>query len=339
MKVLVTGSAGHLGEALVRNLLDLQYEVVGLDILASPFTTHAGSISDRSFVQRCMRGVQAVFHAATRHKPHVATHRRQDFVDTNITGTLNLLEEAVAANVECFIYTSTTSVFGDALVPPQEAPAAWITEDVAPVPKNIYGVTKAAAEDLCELFHRNQSLACIVLRTSRFFPEEDDNLLVRNAYSDANGKANEFLYRRVDIEDVVSAHLLAAKHAAALGFRKYIISATTPFRPSDLADLRVNAPRVVRQRIPEYEAEYDRRQWKMFPSIDRVYVNERARKELGWLPRYDFHSIIDRLKKGDDVRSPLAQLVGLKGYHDQVFTDGPFPVEESGMPRRTPTKV
>jgi UDP-glucose 4-epimerase len=339
MKVLVTGSAGHLGEALVRNLLDLQYEVVGLDILASPFTTHAGSIADRSCVRRCMRGVQTVFHAATLHKPHVATHRRQDFVDTNITGTLNLLEEAVAANVECFVYTSTTSVFGDALVPPKEAPAAWITEDVAPVPKNIYGVTKAAAEDLCELFHRNQNLACIVLRTSRFFPEEDDNPLVRNAYSDANAKANEFLYRRVDIEDVVSAHLLAQKHAAALGFRKYIISSTTPFRPSDLADLRVDAPRVVRQRIPQYEAEYDRRQWKMFPSIDRVYVNERARKELGWLPRYDFHSIIDRLKKGDDVRSPLAQLVGSKGYHAQVFSDGPFPVEESGMPRRTPTKV
>ena len=339
MKVLVTGSAGHLGEALVRNLLDLQYEVVGLDILGSPFTTHAGSIADRSCVRRCMSGVQAVFHAATLHKPHVATHRRQDFVDSNITGTLNLLEEAAAANVECFVYTSTTSVFGDALVPPQEAPAAWITEDVAPVPKNIYGVTKAAAEDLCELFHRNQNLACIVLRTSRFFPEEDDNPLVRNAYSDANAKANEFLYRRVDIEDVVSAHLLAQKHAAALGFRKYIISSTTPFRPSDLADLRVNAPRVVRQRIPEYEVEYDRRQWKMFPSIDRVYVNERARKELGWVPRYDFHSILGRLKKGDDVRSPLAQLVGSKGYHAQVFSDGPFPVEESGMPRRTPTKV
>jgi UDP-glucose 4-epimerase len=318
MKVLVTGSAGHLGEALVRNLLDLQYEVVGLDILASPFTTHIGSIPDSSCVRRCMHGVQAVFHAATLHKPHVATHRRQDFVDTNITGTLNLLEEAVAAGVECFVYTSTTSVFGDALVPPREAPAAWITEDVAPVPKNIYGVTKAAAEDLCELFHRNQSLACMVLRTSRFFPEEDDNVLVRNAYSDANAKANEFLYRRVDIEDVVSAHLLAAKHAATLGFRKYIISATTPFRCSDLAELRADAPRVVRQRIPEYEAEYDRRQWKMFPSIDRVYVNERARKELGWEPRYDFHSIIDRLKKGDDVRSPLAQLVGSKGYHAQA---------------------
>jgi UDP-glucose 4-epimerase len=338
MKVLVTGSAGHLGEALVRSLRDLQHEVVGLDILSSPFTSHVGSIADRACVQRCMRGVQVVFHAATLHKPHVATHRRQDFVDTNITGTLNLLEEAVAGGVESFVYTSTTSVFGDALVPPEGAPAAWITEEVTPVPKNIYGVTKAAAEDLCELFHRNQGLGCIVLRTSRFFPEEDDNPQVRNSYCDANAKANEFLYRRVDIEDVVSAHLLAAKHAAAIGFRKYIVSATTPFCPSDLAELRVDAPGVVRQRVPEFEAEYDRRQWKMFPSIDRVYANERARNELGWRPQYDFESIIDRLKGGEDVRSPLAQLVGSKGYHAEVFADGPFPVEESVMPRRTPAR-
>jgi UDP-glucose 4-epimerase len=76
----------------------------------------------------------------------------------------------------------------------------------------------------------------------------------------------------------------------------------------------------------------------MFPRIDRVYVNERARNELGWLPQYDFGSIIDRLKRGDDVRSPLAQLVGSKGYHAEVFADGPFPVEEAVMPRRIPAK-
>jgi UDP-glucose 4-epimerase len=327
MKVLVTGSAGHLGEALVRSLRDLQYEVVGLDLLASPFTTQVGSIADRSWVRRCMRGVEIVWHAATLHKPHVATHRRQDFVDTNISGTLNLLEEAAAANVASFVYTSTTSVFGDALVPPQAAPAAWITEDVTPVPKNIYGVTKAAAEDLCELFQRNHRLACIVLRTSRFFPEEDDNEKVRKQYTDLNAKANEYLHRRVDIEDVVSAHLLAAERAGAIGFRKYIISATTPFLPSDLAELRVDAPAVVRQRVPDYAAEYERRQWKMFPVIDRVYANGRARKELGWMPRYDFPSIIERLRAGEDLRSPLARLVGAKGYHAQVFADGPFPVE------------
>jgi len=327
MRVLVTGSAGHLGEALGRTLKSLKHEFVGLDIIDSPFTTHVGSTADRSCLRRCLRGVQTVFQAATLHKPHVATHSRQDFVHTNITGTLNLLEEAMAAGVESFVFTSTTSVFGDALVPPVGTPAAWVTEEVAPVPKNIYGVTKAAAEDLCHLFHRNQRLACIVLRTSRFFPEEDDNQGVREAYSDDNVKVNEYLYRRVEIEDVVSAHLLAAKHAPAIGFRKYIISATTPFLPDDLADLPVDAPLVVRRRVPDYEAEYERRGWRMFPSIGRVYVNDRARNELGWQPRYDFSHIISRLRAGDDLRSPLAQVIGSKGYHAKVFSDGPYPVE------------
>ena len=327
MKVLLTGSSGHLGEALARTLRELGDEVVSLDILESPFTTHVASITDRSVVRRCINGVQAVFHTATLHKPHVGTHSRQEFVDTNVTGTLNLLEEAVQAGVESFIYTSTTSVFGDALAPPPDAPAAWVTEDVTPVPKNIYGVTKAAAEDLCQLFYRNQKLACLVLRTSRFFPEEDDNRKIRETYSDENAKANEYLYRRADVEDIVSAHLLARERAPSIGFRKYIVSATTPFLQEDLAELRADAPRVVRRRVPGYEAEYERRNWKMFPSIGRVYVNDRARTELGWRPQYDFSFIIERLRAGQDIRSPLAQVIGSKGYHAEVFSDGPYPVE------------
>jgi UDP-glucose 4-epimerase len=327
MKTLVTGSSGHLGEALVRTLQDMGHEVVALDRIEGPFTTIVGPITDRACVKHCMAGVRRIFHAATLHKPHVATHSRQAFVDTNITGTLNLLEEAVTADVEAFVYTSTTSVFGDALIPPAGAPAAWVTEEVTPIPKNIYGVTKAAAEDLCQLFHRNQSLACIVLRTSRFFPEEDDSKAVRQAYADDNKKANEFLFRRVDIEDVVSAHLLAAECAGTLGFRRYIISATTPFTPDDLADLRANAAHVVQRRVPGYAAEYALRGWKMPPSIDRVYVNKRARIELGWQPRHDFAFVIDRLRRGEDMRSALARRIGSKGYHGKVFAEGPYPVE------------
>jgi UDP-glucose 4-epimerase len=327
MRVLVTGSTGHLGEALVRTLQNTSHEVVGVDVVASHFTNKPGSIVDRSYVKRCMEGVDAVLHTATLHKPHVLTHSRQDFVDTNITGTLNLLEEAIAGGVRSFVFTSTTSAFGGALTPPAGAPAAWVTEAVTPVPKNIYGVTKIAAEDLCELFHRNHGLACLVLRTSRFFPEEDDRKATRQAYDDNNVKANEYLYRRVDLEDVVSAHLLALAHAPSIGFGRYIISATTPFCPEDLIDLRANAPLVVKRRVPDYEAEYARRGWKMFPSIERVYVNDRARKDLGWRPRYDFRYVLDRLRAGEDPRSPLSRAVGSKGYHARKFADGPYPVD------------
>ena len=327
MKILVTGSAGHLGEALMRASRERGDEAVGLDILESACTNHVGSIVDRAFVHRFMSGVDAVLHVATLHKPHVATHRRRDFIDTNIVGTLNLLEEAVAAGVGAFVFTSTTSVFGDAMSPPAGAPAAWITEDVAPIPKNIYGASKSAAEDLCQLFHRNQDLACIVLRTSRFFPEADDNQQVRDAFSDDNVKANEYLYRRVAIEDVVSAHLLSLERAPAIGFGKYVISATTPFLPEDLAQLRVDAPAALRRRVPGHEAEYARLGWRMFGAIGRVYDNARARRELGWEPVYDFSRIVARLGAGEGVMTPLARVIGAKGYHDQVFADGPFPVE------------
>src|SRR5579872_1736884 len=137
MAVLVTGSAGHLGEALMRTLPAAGYQAIGLDVKHSAFTHRVGSIADRDFVRRCMPGIDAVLNTATLHKPHVATHTRQDFIDTNITGTLNLLEEATAAGVSAFIFTSTTSVFGRALVPHPGAPAGWITEDVVPLPKNI----------------------------------------------------------------------------------------------------------------------------------------------------------------------------------------------------------
>jgi nucleoside-diphosphate-sugar epimerase len=315
MKILITGSSGHLGEALMRALANGPHEAIGVDILRSPFTNVVGSIADRAFVDTCMKGVDVVLHAATLHKPHVATHSRQDFVDTNITGTLNLLEAAVVNRVRSFVFTSTTSTFGDALTPPRGAPANWITESVVPIPKNIYGATKVAAEDLCQLFHRDQKLPCLVLRTSRFFPEDDDLPEKRAAFEDANLKANEFLYRLVDVEDVVSAHLLAMEKAPALGFGKFIITATTPFTREDARELGVDARAVLRRRVPGFEAVYATLGWKMLPTLDRVYDNERARTVLGWAPRYDFQRVLHSVSAGIDPRSELARLIGWKGYH------------------------
>jgi UDP-glucose 4-epimerase len=153
------------------------------------------------------------------------------------------------------------------------------------------------------------------LRTSRFFPEADDDPGVLRQYSDANVKVNELLFRRVDIEDVVDAHLAALDRATVIGFGRYIISATSPFSRDDLVELRRDAPAVVRRRFPDYEEIYERYGWRMFPSIGRVYVNERARHELEWRPRYDFRLALDRIAAGQDVRSSLAIEIGQKGYH------------------------
>jgi UDP-glucose 4-epimerase len=315
MKILVTGSSGHLGEGLMRTLPEVGHEAVGLDVLPGAFTTVVGDIADRDVVRAAMGGVEAVVHAATLHKPHVGSHSRQDFVDTNVTGTLNLLEEAVAAGVSRFVFTSTTSAFGRALTPGDRRPAAWITEDVVPIPRNVYGVTKTSAEGLCELVHRDHGLPVLILRTSRFFPEQDDREEVRRAYPDANLKVNELLYRRVDLQDAVDAHLLALDRAPELGFDRFIISATTPFAREDAARLHEDAPAVVAELYPHYAELYARHGWTMFPRIERVYDNARARERLGWAPRHDFAYALDRLAAGEETRGALAITVGAKGYH------------------------
>jgi UDP-glucose 4-epimerase len=327
MKILVTGSAGYLGQALVKVFRQQGHVVTGLDVLASPETDVVASITDRTAVAQQLQGVNAVLHAATLHKPHVATHSRQDFVDTNISGTLTLLEQAVAAQVDAFIYTSTTSTFGDALTPPAGAPAAWITEDVPLVPKNIYGASKSAAEDLCQLFFRNHGLPCLVLRTSRFFPEPDDNPKQREVLDDSNLKVVELLYRRADIHDVVSAHSAALACARRIGFGKFIISATSPFDGQDLSLLRGHTSMVLRRKVPAFEAVFKARGWALLEDIDRVYVNQKARQELGWQPEYDFARAMDDLGQGRDTRSPLARSLIFRGYHQGQHADGLYPVE------------
>ncbi|BAX96639.1 putative DTDP-glucose-4,6-dehydratase-related protein [Mycobacteroides stephanolepidis] len=319
-RFLVTGSSGHLGEALVSTLRRGGADVVGIDIAPGPVTDIVGSIADRAVITEAMAGVTSVLHTATLHKPHVGSHTRADFVETNIDGTLALLEESVAAGVTGFVYTSTTSAFGHALVGAEVA--AWITEDVAPVPKNIYGATKTAAEDIAHVVHQDCGLPIIVLRTSRFFPEQDDNDAVRARYSDENAKANEYLYRRVDLADVVEAHLLAAERAPDIGWAKYVVSATTPFSRADIARLHTDAPTVVAQHFPEQPHLYAAHGWTMFPTIDRVYVNTRARTELGWTPRYDYGHILDCLCRRGGFPQPL-------GARDR----------SQGLPQRTDRRV
>jgi UDP-glucose 4-epimerase len=323
-RVLVTGSSGHLGEALMRALSDRDVDTVGLDIRPSDWTQVVGSVADARLTRGVMARVDVVLHTATLHKPQLAFQPRQAFVDTNISGTLAVLDAAVEAGVKAFVMTSSTTVFGDALVPAPNEPAAWVDETVVPVPKNIYGATKAAAEDLCHLAHRNDGLNCVVLRTSRFFPEVDDAPHAHDGRSDENVKADEYAYRRVALEDVVAAHLLSAQRAPEIGFARYVISATTPFLREDLPELRTDAAAVFARRAPRAAAVWAERGWRFPRRLDRVYVNARARRELGWRPQFDLDAVAAMVAAGGSVRSPLSQVVGSKQYAGSSYHLGRF---------------
>ena len=274
MKVFLTGSSGRIGGAIAA-LLATRHELVGMDLRPGPRTTVLGDVAARGDLQALLDGCDAVVHTASLHAPHVGMVDDAEFRRVNVSGTRALLEAAVRAGVRRFVYTSTTSVYGDAMCVPGEA--AWVSESLAPRPRDIYDETKLEAERACAEAAA-QGLACTALRMSRCFPEREDLV------------ATYRLYRGVDARDVAQAHALALS-APLRGFGAYNISAPSPFRRDDAAALAHDAAAVIGRHFPWAAAAYARRGWRLPARVDRVYVIDAAREALGYRPRHDFASL------------------------------------------------
>lgn len=276
--------------------------MVGVDVAAGPETSVIGSVSDRVLIDRLFGefGIEAVIHCGALHKPDIIRYPAQAFIDVNVSGTLNLLEAAVRAKHDRFVFTSSTSLMITTAIREEAGETAvWLNEASAPLaPRNIYGVTKLSAEELCRLAHLEHGLNCVVLRTSRFFPEEDDTL---DHVPGPNLKANEFLNRRLTVEDAAEAHVIALEKAPALGFDTFVISAPPPFARSDVKALKHDASRVIAGYFPDAEELYARRNWTLPHSIGRVYDPGKAERLLGFRCKTDFAGILRALRDGTDL--------------------------------------
>lgn len=297
MRVLLTGSSGWLGRFLAPELQRSGHDVIGMDVAPGLDTTVVASVANRDNIQRVFSDhhIEAVIHAGGLHKPDIARFSAKSFIDVNVTGTLNLLEAALAANHDRFVFTSTTSLMVTQAIRDEVASTAvWMDEEFGPLaPRNIYGVTKLAAEHLCRMHFLAHGLNCVVLRTSRFFPENDDTL---TEISGANLKANEFLCRRLSVEDAARAHVAALERAPDIGFGTFVISAPTPFVRKDAAALRSDAAAAISRLFPDAAKLYEQRGWSLPKSISRVYDSSRARRELGFVCKTDFAAILDSLR-------------------------------------------
>jgi nucleoside-diphosphate-sugar epimerase len=289
MRILLTGSSGQLGGEIARQL-SAQHEIVGMDRIPGEWTTHVASVTDRAMCENIMQGMDAVLHIASLHAPHVGTLSDQDFIDVNVGGTSNLLEAAAREQVRRFVYTSTTSIYGHALVPADRA--VWVTEHLTPQPRDIYDVTKQRAEVLCKFFAEQRDLPTIVLRTARFFPEQPQLI------------ARYRLYRGVDVRDVAAAHVLAVTNTA-IHHDLFNISARSPFLEEELPELWRDAPAVLRHRVPGIEQSFARRGWALPERIDRVYVIAKAEECLGYRPRHNFADYMSELGDGRNNTSSL----------------------------------
>lgn len=305
MHVVLTGSSGWLGRHLAPQLLAAGHTVIGLDVAPGAHTAVVGSVADRQAVAQTFAAapVDAVIHAGALHKPDLARHSTQDFIDVNITGTLNLLDAARAARASRVVFTSTTSLMISQTIRDDTAlQAVWLDEQTGPLePRNAYGATKLAAEALCRVAWLEHRLPCLVLRTSRFFPEDDDT---HTAPSGPNLKANELLYRRLTVEDAAMAHLVALQQAPAIGFDTLIVSAPTPFTRDEAAALGHDAATVIERHFPGVRALYAQRGWVLPARIGRVYDASRLHRVLGFRCATDFATVLRALR--EDTPLPFA---------------------------------
>ena len=97
----------------------------------------------------------------------------------------------------------------------------------------------------------------------------------------------------------------------------------------DFVELATDAPAVLDRYYPDWREIYARHGFRLPQRLDRIYVNNAARHDLQWRPDYDFRRVLDGLARGALLRSELTLAVGRKGYHEQRFEDGPYPVEEA----------
>ncbi|WP_207535683.1 NAD-dependent epimerase/dehydratase family protein [Desertivirga arenae] len=282
MRVLVTGSSGKLGKAVVEMLKSSGISVIGADLLSADTTDLILDIKNSNEVNKACSHVDAIIHTAAIHGRHYdLNYPREAFIDTNIYGTLNLLNSAVKHSVRQFLYISTTSIYGAAMG--NSSHAVWVEEELAVEPRDIYDITKQASEQLCKDFFYKEGLQTSVYRVGRFLPEE------------ANVEANHRLYRGLDERDGAQALYLGLQHQFE-NFEIFNIASTSPFTRGDLKILKENPKEAILKLYPEAEAIYASRNWSYPDSIDRLYVTDKAKKVLGFEAKYTFDFLLKTIR-------------------------------------------
>ncbi len=163
MRVLIAGGAGEVGRYLVRDFLNQSHEIVVLDRVPKPeemgklsFKYYEGDLIDGSLVNEIVRGIDVIVNLAWSFADEAQTIFQED-----IKGHLHLLEAAASSGVKNFIYTSTATVYGRAMLHPVTESHPCLIGDAR---KPLYALGKYTAEELCRYYHKERDLPVTIFR-------------------------------------------------------------------------------------------------------------------------------------------------------------------------------
>ncbi len=282
---MVTGSAGRVGSAIYHHLKQQDFTVWGMDVLAGPDTDIVCDIKQVNLIKDQLPKIQAVIHTAALHAPHVGIFRHKDFIATNVNATEQLFQTMMSKGMQHFIFTSTTALYGYASTAGHSC--SWITEQSQPLPKTIYHNSKILAENVLQQLHLCSGIPVTILQMSRCFPEPINQMAIYR------------LHRGIDVHDVAIAHRMAMTQKPP-GFQRMILSAQTPFNPSDCQALKQQSTDVIKHRCPQVYEYFKRQHWSLPQSIDRVYDASLAYDILGWRAQHGVDELINEWQLNSD---------------------------------------
>lgn len=308
-RVLVTGADGFIGSHLTESLLEKGYETKAfiyynsfnswgwLDSLQdeklNQIEIFAGDIRDPNGVREAMKNVDVVFHLAALIAIPFSYYSPDSYVDTNIKGTLNVLQAARIQELERVIITSTSEVYGTAQYIP-------IDEKHPFQGQSPYSATKIGADRLGESFYRSFALPVSIVRPfNTFGPRQSARAVIPTIISQLlAGKkqiklgsltpTRDFNY----VKDTVSGFIAVAESMDTIG--EEINIATQ--KEISIGDL---AKEIILQINPKAEIVYDEKRLRPQNSeVNRLLgSNEKIRKLTGWKPQYTFQEGISETIK------------------------------------------
>ena len=299
MRVLITGGGGNLGRALAPALEEAGHEPVLMDYRAldTPYESMRADARDETGVLRALRGVEVVVHAAALHGIHLEKYSTDDFWDLNVAGTRNVYEAALESGIEKVLLCSTMAAYGE--VAPEGGDPPVITEDLPLEPKDYYGLSKKLCEEMAVYYHRRHGVRTIAYRLGMFVPES------------FVGYGFRLLKGGVDDRDVAQAFLLGLDDTGVT-FDAFNVMAEVPFSAEEFGQWSRDPEGFLEERYPSV-ARLAEEQGANFGELVRMWgftywSIEKAKRVLGYRPRYNFPQFFEALKGGDRSHYPYADL-------------------------------